>query len=97
MKEPETMKLRPYDGLQRIVEEAGGRMFHEKKGHPRGGAWVVLLRGIRREIKSNQAGFPEMDRLYVPNVPCPKHYSDYSSDLIAGAREQWLDYLASPA
>ena len=91
-----TMKRRPYEELQRIVEEEGGRMFHEKAGHRQGGAWVVMLNGVTKVFESNQAGFPGMDELYVPKVPAPKHYRDYETGLlIAGAREKWLKSLAA--
>jgi hypothetical protein len=88
------MKRRPYEELQRIVEQEGGRMFHERGGHGLGGAWVVELWGLTQVFKSNQAGFPEMDMLYVPKVPAPKHYRDYHTGLLVkGAEERWLALL----
>ena len=88
------MKRRPYEELQQIVEQEGGKMFYERGGHGLGGAWVVHLRGITQVFESNQAGFPEMDRLYVPKVPTPKHHSDYHTGLlIEGAEQRWLTLL----
>lgn len=89
------MKRRPYEELQTIVEEEGGQMVYEKAGHGQGGAWVVTLRGKTMVFPSNGAGFPPMDRLYVPKVKEPAHYRDYSNDLVVGARDKWLAMLGS--
>lgn len=89
------MKRRPYEELQSIVEQEGGDMVFERAGHSQGGAWVVTLRGKTKVFPSNGAGFPPMDRLYVPKVKEPSHYRDYSNDLIVGAREKWLEMLGS--
>lgn len=70
-------------------------MFHEKAGHRQGGAWVIMLNGVTKVFESNQAGFPRMDELYVPKVPAPKHYRDYATSLLEGAREKWLKSLAA--
>lgn len=56
---------------------------------------MVTLRGVTRVFPSNGAGFPPMDRLYVPKVREPAHYRDYSNDLIEGAKEKWLAMLSS--
>jgi len=89
------MKRRPYEEIQSIVEQEGGQMNFEREGHGQGGAWVVTLRGKTTVFQSNGAGFPPMDRLYVPKVKEPSHYTHYSNDLIVGAREQWLAMLGS--
>lgn len=89
------MKRRPYEELQAIVEQEGGQMVYEKAGHGQGGAWVVTLGGKTSVFPSNGAGFPAMDRLYVPMVTEPSHYRDYSDDLIVDAREKWLSMLGS--
>ena len=34
-----------------------------------------------------------MDQLYVPKVPVPLHWRDYTTTLIDGAREKWLGIL----
>lgn len=89
------MSRRPYEEIQSIVEQEGGEMIYEKAGHGQGGAWVVTLRGKTTVFQSNGAGFPPMDRLYVPKVKEPSHYRDYSNALIVGAREKWLAMLGS--
>lgn len=84
------MTRRPYEELRAIIEQEGGHMVHERSGHGPGGAWVVTLRGKTTVFQSNGAGFPPMDRLYVPEAKEPSHWSDYSNELIDGARERWL-------
>ncbi len=89
------MKYRPYGQLRDFVESLGGEMRHERQGYSTGGAWVVELNGVRTVFRSNGAGFPELDRLYVPKVEQPTHYRDYSLDLIEGAQELWLSKISS--
>jgi hypothetical protein len=89
------MKRRPYEELQAIIEQQGGQMVYEKAGHGQGGAWVVTLHGKAVVFSSNGAGFPPMDRLYVPKVKEPVHYRDYSNDLVVGARDKWLAMVGS--
>jgi hypothetical protein len=88
---------RYYKELSDIVIELGGQMHHEKLGRPHGGSWVVSLPGHSEKFfDSNGAGFPPMDRLYVPKVPNPSHYSDYANQLVPGARDRWIAMLKSP-
>lgn len=86
-------KRRPYEELQQIVEHEGGEMHLEREGRPQGGAWVITLRGRTTVFPSNGAGFPPMDRLYVPNVAEPMHFRDYSNTLVEGAKERFLGML----
>jgi hypothetical protein len=81
--------------LRTIVEKAGGTMHHEKAGHGQGGSWIVVLNGHETVFQSNGAGFPPMDRLYVPKVENPRHYNDYSCTLKDGSREEFLKMLGS--
>lgn len=70
-------------------------MHFERGGHVPGGDWIVTLRGKTTVFQSTGAGFPRLDRLYVPKVEEPSDYRDYSNKLIVGAREQLLSVLAS--
>lgn len=89
------MTRRPYEELRSIVEREGGHMVHARPGHGPGGAWVITFRGKTATFHSNGAGFPQMDRLYVPKVSEPVHYSDYSNDLVEGAEGKWLEMLGA--
>ena len=92
------MSRRPYEELQRIVEQEGGQIVFERAGHSKGGAYVVTLQDNQKVFRSQgPAGFPPMDQLYVPKVQSPVHYSDYSRTLIPGAREKWLEILGAPS
>lgn len=87
-------RSRYYKELSAIVHELGGQMRHEKLGRPQGGSWVVSLPGHAETFfDSNGAGFPLMDQLYVPKVPNPSHHTDYTHELVAGARERWIAML----
>jgi hypothetical protein len=90
------MSRRIYEELQQIIEQAGGEMLYERAGAP-GGKWTVTLRGHVREFLSNGAGFPELDRLYVPKGPEPAHYSDYTKQLVPDAANQLMKLLVVPA
>ena len=67
-------------------------MTHTREGH-QWGAWVVMLDGKMRTFLSNGRGYPDLDRLYRPNVPDPQHYTDYSRDLVPGAIEKLVGML----
>jgi hypothetical protein len=86
-------RRRPYEELQRLIEQRGGTMKYTRSGHGSGGAWLVNLDGKHAVFLSNGAGFPEMDTLYVPNVASPRHHSDYSKTLVEGAPATFLGYL----
>ncbi|MBL8762973.1 MAG: hypothetical protein JNM07_01725 [Phycisphaerae bacterium] len=90
-------RRRPYEELQAIVEELGGEMRYEKAGRPQGGTWIVSLPGhAEKFFNSNGAGFPPLDRLYVPSRAAPSHYRDYSNELLPDAPEQWISMLRTP-
>jgi hypothetical protein len=84
-----------YQGLVDIVESLGGRMVHVRKGQPSGGRWIVSLPGFadRPFDCDGKGGAPELDRLYVPKVPSPKTYRDYTNTLLPTARESLLAML----
>lgn len=67
-------------------------MKHVREGQ-QWGAWVVKLDGRSQSFLSNGRGHPELDRLYTPLVPNPRHYTDYSHDLIPGAIDQLVRIL----
>jgi hypothetical protein len=67
-------------------------MSYERTGAP-GGRWIVALQGRTREFLSNGAGFPELDRLYVPNVNEPAHHRDYTNQLVSNAEAQLMKLL----
>ncbi len=67
-------------------------MWYEREGAP-GGRWIVALQGRTREFISNGAGFPELDRLYVPRVAAPSHYSDYTNELLPEAADELMKLL----
>lgn len=87
-------RRRPYEELQIIVDELGGQMRFERAGRPQGGTWIVSLPGhAERMFDSNGAGFPPLDGLYVPKVPNPTHYRDYSNDLQPDSRDRWISLI----
>jgi hypothetical protein len=73
---------RAYDALRTGIEERGGSMKFYTDEVP--GVWIVKLDGKMRMFESNDNGYPELDRLYVPKrgVTNPQHYSDYSYELV---------------
>ena len=90
------MARRIYEEIHQLVELAGGEMWYEREGAP-GGRWTIALQGRTREFLSNGAGFPELDRLYVPKVREPAHHSDYTNQLVPDAADQVMQLLAVPA
>jgi hypothetical protein len=87
-----TVKRRPYEELQAPIEQRGGSMVHVRKGY-QWGAWIVSLNGKSRTFLSNGRGYPELDRLYEPDVHPPMHYRDYSRRLVPGAIENLVAML----
>ncbi len=84
-----------YQGLVDIVASLGGQMVHVRRGQPPGGRWIVSLKGFadRPFDCDGKGGAPELDRLYVPKVPNPTTYRDYSHTLLPDARERLLAML----
>lgn len=73
-----------------MVEEEGGTMVHVRKGVPQGGVWDVTIGGITKRLEYDGAGFPAIDRLYVPACPVPTGAGDYTTELVA---EAWRDLV----
>lgn len=88
-----TSKRRVYAELRSIVENEGGEMRHERRGHPPGGAWVVELDGKRRVFEADGREYMALARLYAPLRTDPTHASHYSENLIPGAEAKWLAML----
>jgi hypothetical protein len=68
-------------------------MTYERKGY-RHGAWVIRIgeSSVTVEAGGNRS-FPELDRLYVPRVPDPRHWNDYLDELVPDAETQLLSML----
>ena len=82
-------RRRVYEEIRTAFEEQGGTMTFEREGSPTG-AWVCTLYGRQRVFHSNGRGFPELNKLYVPKVPNPRHWRDYTTRLVEGALPQFL-------
>lgn len=84
---------RAYESIRRIVERLGGSMIYERKGY-RHGAWVIRIgeRVVTIQARGNRS-FPELDRLYVARVTAPRHWDDYSDELVPDAEAQLLSML----
>jgi len=68
-------------------------MYHERRGHPRGGSWVVLLDGKRKVFEADGREYMVLARLYVPLRASPTHAIHHSSDLVDGAETKWLTMI----
>ena len=82
-----------YIELIDIIKKNGGEMYFERTGHPQGGAWIARIENKEATFYSNGKGFPKLDKLYIPKVNPPKHYRDYSFELIKDAEKKLLEYL----
>ncbi len=84
---------RAYDALRLGIEKRGGSMKFYDDEVP--GVWIVKLDGKKRVFESNDNGYPELDRLYVPKpeIKNPQHYTDYSQELIPGAIDKLVAML----
>lgn len=84
------MSNRAYDSIRSIVERHGGAMVYVREGY-RHGAWVIRIgeNSFTIEATGNQS-FPQFDRLYVPRVPHPERWDDYSDELAPDAEAQLL-------
>ena len=87
------MAYRAYDLVRSIVERLGGSMVYEREGY-RHGAWVIRIgeKSVTIEAGGDRS-FPQLDRLYVPRVPDPRHWDDYSDELVPDAETQLLSML----
>ena len=82
-----------YDALRKGIEERGGSMKFYADEVP--GVWIVKLDGKMRTFWSNDNGYAELDRLYVPKqgVKNPQHYLDYSYELVPWAIDKLVAML----
>jgi len=83
---------KPYQELREVAEAHHGRMWHERAGYLHG-AWIVEIGDARRVFESNGAGHPELDRLYVRKVVFPRHWSDYTHQLVGDAKDVFLSMV----
>lgn len=83
---------RVYEELREEIEGRGGTMSFRREDS-RWGAWEVCLLGRSARFESNGAGFPDLDRLYVPKIEDPRHWSDYSNALVPAAIDKLLSRL----
>ncbi len=87
------MENRAYELIRSIVESFGGSMIYEREGF-RHGAWVIRIGESTATVEaSGNRSFPELDCLYVPRVPEPRHWDDYLNELVPGAEKQLLSML----
>jgi hypothetical protein len=87
---------RVYEELRAIVEELGGTMRYQREGKPHGGSWVVVLPGFAEKRFDSQPGFPALERLYVPRIPNPTDWRDYTNTLRPDGSEKWIAMLKAP-
>ena len=87
-------KRRVYEEIRSLVKELKGKMFFERAGY-QWGAWIVIINGKRRVLRSNGSGYPDLDKLYKPKPGLPpKHWHDYTTQLLPGAREQLIELIS---
>jgi hypothetical protein len=89
-------KKRAYAKLRDIVKKHNGSMNFERKGRPRGGAWIISVKDKSKTIRSSRIqSFRELDELYVLKRNCenPKTWDDYDNELIEGAEDKLLAML----
>ena len=86
-------KRRVYEELRAIVENEGGEMYHERRGHVSGGAWVVELCMKQRVFHADGRGYLALASYYVPLRDRPIDASHYSNHLIDDAKVKWLNVL----
>ena len=87
------MPMRPYDLVRTMVEEHGGVMWYEKKGHPHEGAWIIGYRGRTVIFPAQGEFFPCIDTLYVPKTEYPTSRRDFKNELIPDAWDVLVGYL----
>lgn len=79
------MSVRAYDTIRSMVERLDGTMVYQRKGF-RYGAWIIRIDGKRAVIEAaGNRAFPELDRLFVAKTPSPRHWDDYSKELVPDA------------
>lgn len=87
------MTNRAYGLVRSIIERHGGSMNYEREGY-RHGAWVISIGDniITFEAGGNRS-FPDLDKLYIPRVPNPRHWDDFVNKLVPDAEEKLLSLL----
>lgn len=87
------MSDRAYGSIRSTVERLGGSMIYQREGY-RHGAWVIRIgeNSVTIEAGGNRS-FLQLDRLHVPRVPDPRHWDDYSDELVPDAETQLLFML----
>ena len=87
------MSDRAYDKIRRIVEKLHGTMTFERKGY-RYGAWIIRIGGREAVVEATgERSLPELDRLFVPKRTNPKHWDDYSKNLVPDAESLLMRLL----
>jgi hypothetical protein len=84
-----------YEELRAIVEREGGKMYHERRGHPAGGAWILELDGKRKVFEADGLQCLELASVYVPLRADPTCAIHYSINLIDDAETKWLSMIHS--
>ena len=87
------MAVRPYDAIRKMVERLNGTMVYQREGY-RYGAWIVRIneRVLVAEATGNRS-FPDLDGLHVPKNAIPRHWDDYSTELLPAAEELLMRLL----
>ncbi len=68
-------------------------MRYEREGY-RHGAWVIRIGENSATIEARgDRSFPQLDGLYVPRVPHPQQWDDYSVELVPEAEARLLSML----
>lgn len=81
------MAKRAYALLRTMVEEHGGSMWFQRKGQPRGGAWVISYQGWEKAFSTAGQSFPGLDGLYVEKKALPQTWDDNKNELRPNAWE----------
>lgn len=87
------MSRRAYDAIRTLVEQRGGSMTFEHEGY-RHGAWIIRIGESSATIEADaNRSFQQLDCFYVPRVPNPKQWDDYSNELVPDAVARLLGML----
>lgn len=86
---------RAYGELRDILEWRDGSMRYQRAGY-RYGAWILTLNDKTKVLESTgRKTLPQLDKLYIPMVPNPKTWDDYTHNLVPCAEAKLLDLLDS--
>jgi len=87
------MSARAYDTIRTMIERLGGTMEYHRKGY-RYGAWIIRIDGKKAEaLATGNRSFPDLDGLHIPKHSNPKHWDDYSTDLLPDAEQRLRSML----